>query len=134
MIENEIREYLENQGLGTSNVDLFDTFKPNSPDNLIVIEDISAIPLDESSCLSVDNIGMMVTVRNTNKDNAKNLIWNIHKKLIGFNGYLISGGHDVTYITQETPPHAIGRDSENRMEYEVTYNCRVQSPANNNRL
>lgn len=134
MIENEIRQYLENQGFGTSNVDLFDTFKPNAPNNLIVVEDVSALPLDESSCLSIDNIGIMITVRNEIKDNAKSLIWNIHEKLIGFSGYFVVGGKNVTYVTQENPPHALGRDDENRMEYEVTYNCRVQTPANNYRL
>lgn len=134
MIENEVREYLENNGFGISNVDLFDTFKPNAPDNLILIEDVSAPPLEESNALSIDNVGIMVTVRNTSKDNAKNLIWNIHKKLIGFSGYLITGGNFVTYFMQESPPHALGRDDENRMEYEVTYNCRVQTPANNFRL
>lgn len=134
MIKNEVRGYLENLGFGTSNIDLFDTTKPTSPDNLILVEDVSAPPLEESNALSVDNIGIMITVRNTSVDNAQTIIWNIHKKLIGFSGKLISSGHDITYFIQESPPHGIGRDDENRAEYEVTYNVRVQTPASDFRL
>jgi len=134
MIKNEVRGYLENLGFGTSNIDLFDTTKPTSPDNLIIVEDVLSIPLDESNALSVDNIGIMIIVRNTSADNAQTIIWNIHKKLIGFSGKLIPDGHDITYFMQESPPHGIGRDDENRMEYEVTYNVRVQTTASDFRL
>lgn len=134
MIEDQVREYLHNNGFGISNVTLFDTFKPNAPNNLIVVENVSAPPLEESNALTIDNIGIMITVRDELKNNAKEKIWEIHARLIGFSGKLVSSGNDVSYILQESQPHAIGRDNENRMEYVSTYNCRVETPANNNRL
>jgi hypothetical protein len=134
MIEEEVRKYLENLGFGISNIDLFDSFKPDSPDNLVVIEDVMAPELAESNALTIDNIGILITVRNVNKGQARNMIWLIHYELIGFSGNFITNGKDITYVIQENPPHSIGRDENNRHEYQATYNCRVQGHPGKYRL
>jgi hypothetical protein len=130
----ELLKFFEAEGYGTEGVNLFLEFQPDMPDNCITLESASAPNLLESDSLNVDNYGVHIVVRNSNCITAKNLIYSIHQKIVGFGGQkLIPSGHEVSYITTETNPTFLNKDEKNRNEYSATYNIRTMT-AGVNRL
>ena len=134
-IGDQIMKYLDNQGYGTENVDLFLGFMPNGPDNCVVIYDEGAPSLDESSCLEVDLFGLQILVRNTNYDTCHSIINAIHKEVAGFGGQtLIAGGDEISYVTVQTSPTSIGKDDKGRNQWTSHYYVRATSILNDWRL
>lgn len=128
MIGDDVVNYLNNRGIGTKGTDLFLNFQPNSPDTCITIYDETAPTLPESSCLTVDNLGIQVLVRNEDDVLCKNKSKEIHKILAGFGGEsLVNGGDIVSYVTVNTSPASIGIDKVNRHEWSSHYIFRVES-------
>lgn len=137
MIAKQVLKYLENQGYGVEGTNLFYDFLPDNQDNCITLYDESVPTSPESNCLSVDNSGLHVVVRNTNTDNAKNISWNIHKLLVGLGGNdfkFDDNGNIISYVTIETSPFSTGKDSDGRANYSAHYNIRFMSNNDNVRL
>jgi hypothetical protein len=135
MIASDFCQWLENNNFGTYGDDVFDTFMQDTPDNLILVEDVSSFSISESSSLKVDLYSIKITARNINTLNAKNIIKNIHKKFIGFGGDpLVSGGDIVSMTSVSSPPYCLGKDEKARTKYTVTYDVRVQSTGDTYRL
>ena len=134
MIAYDVGKWLDGLGFGTWNTDLFLNFQPDSPDNCITIYDVNAPIIDESNCLSVDNFGIQILVRNTVSETAKTLLKNINKKIIGFSGYFYGTTNFVSNVNIGTNPAGIGKDQSNRQEYSAIYYCRVESIGDLTRL
>lgn len=135
MISEQFCQWLENKNFGTYGTDIFDTFMPNSPHNLIMVEDVSAPNISESSSLKIDLFAIKIYVRNSITQTCKNTILNIHKNFIGFGGEkLISGGDTISMVFVDQPIYNIGKDDEGRSVYTVIYNVRVQSTGDAYRL
>ncbi len=127
-IGDQIMKYLDIQGHGTENIDIFLGFMPESPVNCIVIYDETAPTNAESSCLEVDNFGIQITVRNSSYNVAYSKCRAIHKEIAGFGGSaLIAGGDEISYITVETAPNSIGKDEKGRNQWTSHYNVRTMS-------
>lgn len=121
-------KYLDNQGYGTQNVDLFLGFQPNSPNNCVTFYDEGAPSLDESACLEVDLFGLQILVRNTNYDTCHSISRAIHKEIVGFGGQvLIPGGDMISYITAQTAPTSIGKDDKGLNQWSSHYYVRTMS-------
>lgn len=135
MISEQFCQWLEDNNFGTYGTDIFDTFIPNSPDNLIMVEDVSAPNISESSSLKIDLFAIKINVRNLVTQTCKNTILNIHKKFIGFGGQkLISNGNTISMVFVDQPIYCIGKDDKNRSIYTVIYDVRVQSTGDVYRL
>lgn len=126
----ELLQYLDNEGFGTENIDLFLGFQPNSPINCITFYDEPGPNMAESSDLSVDISSVQILVRNSNYFTCENQLNEIHKKITGFGGdkeKLIAGGTHINYITIDVPPGSIGKDDNGNNEFSAHYNIRYQS-------
>ena len=135
MMSADFCQWLEDNGFGAYGTDIFDSFMPNSPDNLIMIEDVSAPNISESSSLKIDLFAIKVNVRNLVTSTARTTMRNIHKRFMGFGGEsLISGGDIISMVFSDQPPYNIGKDEEARTKFTVTYNMRVQSTGDTYRL
>ena len=135
MMSADFCQWLEDNGFGAYGTDIFDSFMPNSPDNLIMVEDVSSPNISESSSLKIDLFAIKVNVRNAVANTARTTIRNIHKKFIGFGGIpLISGGDIISMVFVDQPTYCIGKDEEARNKFTVTYNMRVQSTGDTYRL
>lgn len=76
----------------------------------------------------IDMFGVQVLTRNDNYVVAREISLTIHKLITGFGGSsLKSGGNIVSYITVNSPPTSIGKDSKGRNQWSSHYNLRVQS-------
>jgi hypothetical protein len=127
-IAYDLLKYLENEGIGTENLDLFIGFMPDTPFNCISFYDESATTPPESANLAVDVLGVQIISRNSNYHTAGQKLKDIHKFIVGFGGSsLIAGGDVVSYITVETAPFSIGKDENGNNQWTVHYNIRVQS-------
>lgn len=136
MIAEQVLKYLENNGYGAEGTNLFYDFMPDNPDNCIVFYDESTPTSPESNCLSVDNCGVQITVRN-NTENAKLTIWNIHKLIVGLGGNdfkFATNGNLISNVTIETAPYSLGKDNDGRAMYTAHYNIRLMSENDNVRL
>lgn len=128
MIAQELAEYLEDEGIGTVNTDIFVGYQPDTPDNCIVIYDETVPALDESQAQTVDLLGVQILVRNKVYSTSGNKAFSIHKNIVGFGGEaFVEGGSVVTDLYVVTPPSSIGRDTQNRSEWSSHYSMRVQS-------
>ncbi len=138
MIADEFCQWLENNDFGTfsDGGNIYDNFQPESPSNQITVFDYQAPSIDESSSLSVDQLGIRVLVRNTQKNEAKTILMNIHKSFIGFGGCsLIDESENVvTASFVDIIPFGIGKDDKGRHEYTASYRLRVQTKDNKYRL
>jgi hypothetical protein len=131
----EVLKYLESLNFGTEEVNLFNGFQPDDPDDCITIYDCQASPLDESDCLSVDNFGIQVLVRNTAYETASNKSIAIHRSLVGFSGELFEGGSNISYFQcKDDSPYSIGKDNKGRNEWSAYYQVRVMSIGDLHRL
>ena len=134
-IAYEVLKYLETKNIGQENVDLFVGFEPENPINCITFFDEQATTPPETSCLAVDMFGMQVIVRNSNYFTCSQKIKEINKKIVGFGGRsLIDGGDIVSYITVETAPFSLGKDSKGNNQWSAHYNIRVKSELDDFRL
>lgn len=124
----DMLKYLELNGLGVEGTNLFLGFEPESPDNCITIYDEAASTIPESACLSVDSLGIQITVRNSNYALAEQTSRSIHKRIVGFGGKaLVPGGEIVSYLTVETAPNSIGKDIKGRNQWTAHYVVRAES-------
>ena len=131
----DMLKYLELKGLGVEGINLFLGFEPESPDNCITIYDESASTIPESACLSVDSLGIQITVRNNNYALAEQISRSIHKRIVGFGGAaLVPGGEIVSYLTVETAPNSLGKDIKGRNQWSAHYVVRAESSDDDFRL
>lgn len=126
MIAEELALYLQEQGHGQQNTDLFLGFQPDSPDNCVTVYDTSAPVLGDSHALSVDQLGVQILVRNTSYSEARDLIMLIHRDLVGFGGIPFVG-LTIHALFIEVSPASIGRDDKGRSEWSAHYRMRVES-------
>jgi hypothetical protein len=130
-IAYEMMKYLENQGFGIESTNLFVGFKPDDPDDLIVLYDDPGPNLAESSDLDINISTIHIIVRNSIYLTCEETINRIHSLVTGFGGNkLIPNGSNINYITQEVPPSSIGKDNDNRNEWSAYYNVRFMSNYN----
>jgi len=137
MIAEQVLKYLEINGYGVEAENLFYDFLPDLPNDCIVLYDESVPTAPESNCLSVDNAGLQITVRNSNTVNSKTILWNIHKMIVGLGGNnfkFVSTGNIISNVTIETAPFSIGKDNDGRSMYTAHYNIRLMSENDNVRL
>ena len=128
MIGDNVVSYLQSKGVGTRGVDLFLNFMPDSPNDCLVVYDSIAPQLPESSCLTVDNLGIQLPSRSENTVTAMQKIKEAHKIVAGLGGFaLLDGGDTVSYSRVESSPHSIGVDDKNRHEWTAHYEMRVES-------
>lgn len=129
MIADAVASYLQAQGHGARDTDLFLGFQPDKePDNCITVYDEAAPALPESHALQVDMFGVQVLVRNTDYLAARDALLAIHKDLAGFGGgALVAGTPEITAVFIDTPPATIGRDQRGRSEWSAHYRFRVLS-------
>lgn len=74
----ELVAYLKTNNLCTNDgTDIFRDFKPDSPDNIIVLSEYTGSPSIKG--LECSTRSVQVLVRNTNPDTAKSKAWAIHK-------------------------------------------------------
>jgi len=136
MLAYEFCQWLQTKGFGVLGTSIFDNFQPENPDNCICVYDTQPPSLPESSSLSVDNFGIQVLTRNDNKENARELLINIHLAFMGFGGEKLvpTSIFIVTETSIDTSPVGIGKDDKGRHEYSVNYILRTQSFNNEYRL
>jgi len=128
MIATELAEYLESEGIGTVNVDIFIGYQPDSPDDCITLYDESAPTLEESQAQTIDLLGVQILVRNSMYLTAGQKAFAIHKAIVGFGASaFVTGGSVVSDVYVVTTPASIGKDTQNRNEWSSHYNMRVQS-------
>lgn len=130
MSAETIAKYLESKGFGTFDAveaDIFIGFKPDEPDNIVFIDDVSAPQQPESNAFAVDIDGVSITVRNLNYLTAKETCKAIHRELVGFGGKpLMPGTEYITEIRIGHPPVSNGRDehANSRAEWSAEYHVR----------
>jgi hypothetical protein len=136
MIGSDFISWLENKGFGTFGTNIFLNFQPVLPDNCITVYDVDVSILEESSSLSVDQLGIQIIVRNTNSQNAQTIIENIHKQFMGYGpGVLKAGSNNrVSMNFCDSIPQSIGKDDKGCQEFSATYRMRVQTENNSYRL
>ena len=119
MIATGIKDYLESQGVGTYETDLFVRVMPEKPDNAICVYDEPGNVTDEMHSYDVDSFGSQIIVRGTYAF-VKAKMLEIHRKVAGLMRVTLDGIYiGATHI--QTPPAAIGTDKKGRAEYSVHY-------------
>lgn len=133
MIAGQIADFFNGKyGLLKEN-NLFVGFRPDTPNNLVVIYDIIAPPLPESSCLTIDQVGIRIIVRHVDYEQSASFCWNLYYNLIGFGGReLVEDGNIISYITQDQAPNSIGKDDNNRNEWATDLIVRFEPKQVNN--
>ncbi len=130
MIATEISTYLISKGYVTSSTVTVD-YQPDSPDNLVTLNNESVPVLPESQSLAVDLCGLHVLVRDASNSAARAKAIAIHKELVGLSGTL--SGQSVTDFYVVTNPASISRDSKNRAEWSAHYTYRLLSTGDKQR-
>jgi hypothetical protein len=135
MIGKDISEvWLVNGGFGTFGTDIFHNFQPDMPNNCITVYDINSPNIIESSSLMVDQFSIKINVRNESADIGQSTIQNIHYKFAGIGPYILSDNRKITRCEIDISPYSLGKNSHGLTEWVVSYNCRVQSYNDQNRL
>jgi hypothetical protein len=120
MIAEQVRTYL----LGEGFTNLFLGFKPESPNALTVVRDMSA-PQPPENQIGTEQTGVQVTARDYNQQEARDRCYDIYKRLVEFrtNRFTPTGNH-VTLTVTQTPPSYIGTDENGRHEWTFTTSIR----------
>jgi len=133
MIANQVCNFFNGKYGLVKETNLFVGFRPDTPNNLVAIYDSTAPPLPESSCLSIDQVGIEIIVRHSNYEDAATFCWNLYYQLIGFGGReLVEDGNIISYIIQDQTPYSIGKDDNNRNEWGTNLIVRFEPKQVNN--
>lgn len=131
----QIAQYIENEGLGTLNEDIFISFQPDSPNDCITIYDEAAPVYEPSHALAVDQYGIQVLVRNESYFLAEQKLTEIHVRLVAFlDNKFVEDGPSIWTVMIQTPMASIGKDSEGRNEWTAHYIVRAESRGDKFRL
>lgn len=134
MVGQELTNYLQDEGIGTANTDLFLGSQPETPNNCVTVYEETAPVLPEYQAFSVDSVGIQVLARNVSYFDARDKIIAIHKKLSGFmNNPFEAGGYQIRRSENTTPPHSIGKDDKGRSEWSAHYIFEFETSGNENR-
>jgi hypothetical protein len=134
MIAEQVVNYINNQEIATKNTDLFLGFQPDNPYNCIVIYDVSSSSDPDSQSVDIDNFDIQILVRNQSYTEARDILINLHKKLIAFSGKFEDNGNIIGYVNCVTNPSSIGKDEHGNNEWSAYYEIQVVNIGSDNRL
>ncbi len=129
MIAESLMKWIdaEDFGFGTESTDLFTSWMPDKPDDVVVVYDESSGALSESQALAYDRFGIEVRVRNTDYATARDRLMTIHRALAAFSGLLAPGTPEVIMVDVVTSPTYMMRDDDNRSVWVAHYALLVVS-------
>lgn len=120
MIAEQVRAYLMTKGFTALNLG----FKPEQPDIVTVLRDVSAVVPPENQ-IGTEQSGVQVTARSTNQQQARDTCYDIYLELVSFiHGRFTPTGNFVTLTTTQTPPSYLGADDNGRHEWTFTTSIR----------
>ena len=122
----EVGQYLQTQGYGTLGTDIFLSFEPDSPDELIAVLDRGGYVTDDfvkvtgDSTNKYDVIGVQLILRGTNYENLIDKAYQLYdlfnrKSLYNLGTFYIKESH------AESLPIPIGRDEKDRDEISINF-------------
>lgn len=126
MIAEQVRTYLIAQGYDS----IFLGFKPESPDAMTVVRDVSA-PQPPENQIGTEQSGLQVTSRSANQQQARDRCYDIYLELVEFrSAQFAPTGNYVTLTVTQTPPSYLGTDDKGRHEWTFTTTIRYNRQEN----
>lgn len=121
MLTKEIAQYLQANGIGTLDTDIFYEYLPPSPNAVVAI--FSTGGEIASSVLGYDSPTIQIRVRAANPTIAYNKAMSVYNLLVGLTNVTLT--NNGTYIVNcealQSAPINIGKDEQSRIEYTQNY-------------
>ena len=122
----EVGQYLQTQGYGTLGTNIFLSFEPDSPDELIVLLDRGGYVTDDfvkvtgDSTNKYDVIGVQLILRGNNYEDLMTKAYQIYDLLHRKSFYEL-GNFYIKESHAESLPIPIGRDEKDRDEISINF-------------
>lgn len=125
MVAEYITSYLNTEGIGTSGTDLFYSFRPNTPDDCIILYDEVGPDEGYQNDYGADTMGLQVMTRGSYAF-SHSKIWTIHKKILGLKEIDATDFY-LKVVRKQTDPRQIEVDEEGRRIYTAHYDVLTNS-------
>lgn len=120
-----IAQYLQAQGHGTLYTDIFLSDVPDTPNNVIVINETGGVNPD--TYLPTSSPTFQIYVRNLSYQSGytklKEIVADLHQKA---NVQLVESGEYFYYIFLMGEPSSIGKDEKKRKEFTANFVCKIR--------
>lgn len=132
ILTNEMAEFLDNQGLGTfdintSNGDIYVMTMPSSPDDIICLYQRGGLVADGK--LGYDNPKIQIMVRGVQLITTQQKAQDVYNIFQGFHGksFITNGIHIVNCIGEQSAPNFIGKDTNRRFEFSLNFTLEIKN-------
>lgn len=123
MLLDDIATYLQAQGVGTVNADIFKGYYPDKPDNLVVLFEYAGEATEMTMGTGdpiIERPGLQVRVRDKSYSAGRSKIALAVTALHGL-ANVVLGGKRYLLIRANQSPESLGLDANNRSEFVVNF-------------
>lgn len=116
----DIADYLDDQGLGTVQTDIFYNNMPDTPDNCLAVYAYAGQA--PPTTWDAEYPSIQVKVRNTDSIDAYELAYSVFTTLHRLTNPSMTSTKDYYYIYATQSPAMMGKDANGRYEFVVNFN------------
>lgn len=132
MVE-QLGKYLEDQGVVSINSTLFFYSQPDVEDVITSIYPETVPQPDYVQGFNSDHIGAKFLTRGSNSKDAKDLAWNIHKKITQLGDIELTAYNETIYFVSVNivnPPTYLETDNKGRATFVSHYSVHIETTGN----